>query len=630
MPSHHISYPHAVLHLHVLHMVLRLFRNMDPLREDGLHSKGLYLAIHGVEVVMTLCRKLKRQNNLNHQIALSMNSKIHRLIFGIIVLLIAFQPNYLVGQGNSNFEISKNLEVYNSLYREINTNYVDELAPGELMETGIDAMLKSLDPYTVFIPEAEVEDYKFITTGQYGGVGALIQQQGDYIVVAEPYEGMPAQLEGLKAGDIILEVDGMSTVGKSTSDVSAILKGQPGTSVKILVEREGIESPFEKELMRENVKIDNIAYYGMIAEGVGYIKLVGFTQKAGKELKDAFVELKTNNPLRGLVIDLRGNGGGLLQEAVNITNIFVEKGNMVVSTKGKLSSKNHTYRTALNPVDSEIPLVILVDNSSASASEIVAGAIQDLDRGVIVGQRTYGKGLVQNVIPLAYNSQAKITVAKYYIPSGRCIQAIDYSKKDNEGHAERIPDSLITAYTTKNGRIVYDGHGIKPDVETEEQEYSQLSYALFAKFLFFKYATMFEIENPEIASAEDFEVTDDIYDAFIAYISDKDYDYTTKSEETLELLKTYAEEEKYFADIQPEYESLMNKLEENKVTDLHKHKDEIKKILRLEIISRYYYQKGQIVSSLSDDVDIAKAIEIINQQDSYLAILDGSVEQEED
>jgi len=558
-----------------------------------------------------------------------MNLRIHNLFIGIFVLVIAVHPVYLFGQRNNNFEISKNLEVFNSLYKELNTNYVDELAPGELMETGIDAMLKSLDPYTVFIPEAEVEEYKFITTGQYGGVGALIQKQGEYVVVVEPYEGMPAQLGGLKAGDVILEVDGKSTVGKSTSDVSAILKGQPGTSVTILIEREGVETPFEKELMRENVKIDNIPYYGMIEDGIGYIKLVGFTQKAGKEVKDAFLELKNNNQLKGLVIDLRGNGGGLLQEAVNITNIFVDKGNTVVSTKGKLSSKNHTYRTTLNPVDKEIPVVILVDNSSASASEIVAGAIQDIDRGVIVGQRTYGKGLVQNVLPLAYNAQVKITVAKYYIPSGRCIQEIDYSHKDKNGLAERIPDSLITAFTTKNGRIVYDGHGINPDVATEEKEYSKLSYSLLSKFLFFKYATKYEIENPEIASAKDFQITDEIYDDFITYISDKDYDYTTKCEETLEVLKEYAEEEKYFADIQSEYESLTLKLEENKQADLTKHEDEIKRILRLEIISRYYYQKGQIISSLSDDDDIAKAIEIINQQDSYLAILDGSTEQEE-
>ncbi len=559
-----------------------------------------------------------------------MNFRISNFLIVIILLLVSAQPIYLLGQRSNNFEISKNLEVYTSLYKELNTNYVDELAPGELMETGIDAMLKSLDPYTVFIPEAEVEDYKFITTGQYGGVGALIQKQGDYIVVAEPYEGMPAQVGGIKAGDIILEVDGESTVGKSTSDVSTILKGQPGTSVKILIQREGLESPFEKEMMRENVKIDNIPYYGMVNETIGYIKLVGFTQKAGKEVKDAFVELKSNNSLKGLVLDLRGNGGGLLQEAVNITNIFVDKGNTVVSTKGKLPSKNHTYRTTLNSIDDEIPVVVLVDNNSASASEIVAGALQDLDRAVIVGQKTFGKGLVQNVIPLAYNAQAKITVAKYYIPSGRCIQAIDYSKRDENGFAEKIPDSVFTAYTTKNGRIVYDGHGIKPDVATEDVELSQLSYSLLTKYLFFKYATKFEIENQEIELAEEFEITDAIYDDFIDYISDKDYHYTTKCEETLEVLKEYAEEENYFDDMQTDYESLTLKLKENKEADLFKYKDEIKKILRLEIISRYYYQKGQIISSLSDDADIAKAIEIINQQDSYLAILDGSVEQEED
>ncbi len=541
------------------------------------------------------------------------------------LLLIAFVItfNFAIGQNSNNFEIGKNLDIFSTTYKELNINYVDEIQPGELMETAIDAMLKSLDPYTVYIPESEIEDVKFITTGQYGGIGALIQKQDDYVVISEPYEGKPAQKAGLKAGDILLEIDGKSAKGKSTSDVSSVLKGQAGTSVDLKFERPGTEEPFDITLVRENVKIDNIPYYGMLADNVGYIKLTGFTRDAGKEVKDAFVKLKSENELKGIVLDLRGNGGGLLQEAVNITNIFVDKDQVVVSTKGKLATKNHTYKTSRMAVDNNIPLIVMVDGNSASASEIVAGAIQDLDRGVIIGERTFGKGLVQNVIPLTYNSQMKITVAKYYIPSGRCIQEIDYSHKDNSGHSEKVPDSLITAFKTKNGRTVYDGGGIEPDVLSERDEMSKLSMSLFVNYLFFDFATTFARENSEIPSPDEFVITDEIYEDFIDYISDKDYDYTTQCEETLQELKEHAEEEGYFENISGEYETLFQKFEENKKEDLANNEDEIKKILRFEIVSRYYYQRGKIISSLSDDKRILKAVEIINSNDNYLTILEG-------
>ena len=551
-------------------------------------------------------------------------NKFLKLVFITIVIqisLVGLSP--VLGQSN-NFEISKNLDIYATLFKEINTNYVEEINPGELMETGIDAMLKSLDPYTVFIPEAEVEDYKFITTGQYGGIGALIHKDGDHVVISEPYEENPAQLSGLKAGDRIVEVDGKLLEGKSTSDVSSILKGQAGTTVNIVVEREGVDSPISKEIVRENVKIKNIPYYGMVEDGIGYIKLAGFTQRAGKEVKEAFLELKKYNELKGFILDLRGNGGGLLQEAVNIANVFVEKDQFIVSTKGKLATKNNSYKTNSIAVDKDIPLVVLIDNSSASASENVAGALQDLDRAVIVGQRSFGKGLVQNVIPVAYNSQAKITVAKYYIPSGRCIQAIDYSKRDADGNGEITPDSLSTAYKTMNGRTVFDGHGIEPDIEIEPAVLSKLSYTLLTKYLFFNYATKFEMENDSIPSADQFVVTDDIYDNFVAYLADKDYSYTTMSEKSIEQLKEHAEEEKYFTDIETEYNMLFQKMKEKKSDDIEKHKEEIKKILRLEIVSRYYYQTGKIVSSLKDDIELNKAIEILNTNEEYLAILDGT------
>ena len=550
----------------------------------------------------------------------------YRNILSILLLVAVLWSGIVVqlhGQNSNNFEISKNIDIYTTLYRELNKNYVDELSPGELMKTGIDAMLESLDPYTVYISEAETEDFKFITTGQYGGIGALVHKQGDKVVVSEPYEGKPAHEFGLKAGDQILEIDGIEVTGKSTSDVSQLLKGQPGTTVKVLVKRPGQEELISKELVRQNVKIDNIPYYGVLEGNVGYIKLTGFTQNAGREVRDAFLELKKQTELSGLVLDLRNNGGGLLQEAVAITNIFVQKGEHVVSTKGKLASKNYSYKTTNPAIDTEIPLIVLVNEASASASEIVAGAIQDLDRGVIVGQQTFGKGLVQNVIPLTYNSQAKITVAKYYIPSGRCIQEIDYSKKDSNGDSERIPDSLITAYKTRNGRTVFDGHGIDPDVEVEEADISNISYSLLREFLFFSFATRYEQENPEIDSPEQFVITDQIFDEFVEYISQEGYDYTTACERTLEELKTTAEKEEYFEAISDEYAALLNKVKDQKLDDVVKYKEEMSLILRMEIVSRYYYQRGKIISSLTDDKEIAKAIDLITQRDNYVAILDG-------
>ena len=536
------------------------------------------------------------------------------------IFLISFSSTVL-SQDENNFEISKNLDIYATVLKELNINYVDDIQPGDLVETSINSMLETLDPYTVYIPESDIEDVRFITTGEYGGIGAMIRKRGDWVIIYEPYEGKPAQLAGLKAGDKILEIDGKSAKGKTTSEVSTILKGQPGTKVTLLIEREGVDEPIKKEFTRETIKIDNIPYYGILDNGFGYIKLTGFTQNAGNEVKKAFLEMKKNNDIKGVILDLRGNGGGLLQEAVNITNIFVDKGQMVVSTKGKLKSKNYTYKTRMAAVDTEIPLAVLVDNNSASASEIVTGAVQDLDRGVVIGQRTFGKGLVQNVIPLSYNAQMKVTVAKYYIPSGRCIQEIDYSHKDKNGHSGKIADSLITAFKTKNGRTVYDGGGIEPDIKVAPDSMSNLSYTLFTKYLFFDYAGKFAREHDSIAPPGEFEITDDIFNDFVTYISDKDYDYTTKCEKSLEDLKESAEEDDYFESLKPQFEALKAKILENKKGDIVRHKDEIEKILKFEIVSRYYYQKGQIIASLNDDPDIDKAIEVLSDKPDYLAIL---------
>jgi carboxyl-terminal processing protease len=533
-------------------------------------------------------------------------------------------------QTSRNFEISKNLEIFTTLYRELNKNYVEEVSPGDLMKSGIDAMLGSLDPYTVFISEADVEDYQFITTGQYGGIGALIHKQGDYVVVAEPYENNPAHTGGLKAGDKILQVDGKSIEGMSSGDVSTILKGQPGTTINLLIEREEGKDPIEFNIERKNVKIENIPYYGVLENNVGYIKLSGFTQNAGKEVKDAFLNLKSENELTGLILDLRNNGGGLLHEAVAVANIFIDKGEPIVSTRGRLPVKNQTYKTTDPAIDTEIPLIILVDQTSASASEIVAGAIQDHDRGVVVGQKTFGKGLVQNVIPIAYNSQMKVTVAKYYIPSGRCIQEIDYTRKDSNGDSPRIADSIIKAFKTKGGRIVYDGHGIDPDLLVKADTLSNISYALLVNYHFFDFATQYARNNPTIPPAGEFEISDQLFNEFNDYIDKKGYDYTTIAEKSLQKFKESAIKENYFEELEPEINALAEKLQVNKTFDVEKNRNEIEQILKQEIISRYYFQTGKIIASLDDDKEIAQALELLNQKASYLAILHGSVDLEND
>lgn len=541
----------------------------------------------------------------------------------IIILGSAGAGVYAQAPNQQGFEIMKNLDIYSNIIKELNQDYVDEINPGELTETGIVAMLESLDPYTNFIPESQVEDYRFITTGQYGGIGSLIHQQGDYIVISEPYEGSPADKAGLKAGDKILEVNGKQAKGKSYEDVSAILKGQAGTTVNVVIQRDGESKPFEKTITRENIKIDNIPYYGMADENTGYIKLSGFTQNAAKELKQAYLKLKESNTLRGIIIDLRGNGGGLLNEAVDIANMFVERGQEIVSTKGKMADKNRTHLTMSPPVDLAIPVVVLVDRSSASASEILAGSLQDLDRAVVIGQRTFGKGLVQNVVPLSYNAQMKITVAKYYIPSGRCIQAIDYEHKKKDGSFGKIPDSLIRAFKTKNGRTVYDGGGINPDIIIKPKKFSSLATALYGKYLVFNFATKYAAGHPTIPPADKFEITDSIYDSFLEYIRGKDYTYKTKSERALDDLKEVALKENYFDGMKEEYEHLRSRMETDKQDDLKKYGDQVKELLRLELVTRYYYQKGKIIASLKQDPELADAIATIKDTEKYNGILAG-------
>lgn len=530
------------------------------------------------------------------------------------VLTFSFTEDY--------FEVSKNLDIFATLFRELNIYYVDETKPGELMKTGIDAMLESLDPYTNYIPESDIEDYRFMTTGQYGGIGASVREIGDKVVITEPYEGTPAQKAGLKAGDILLEVNGNKIEGKNSDDISKLLKGQPGTPVKLVLQRPGEMKNVELSMVREEIKVKDVPYSGMLNNEVGYIKLTGFTKDAAKEVKDAFMKLKTENNCKALVFDLRGNPGGLLHQAVDIVNLFVEKGQDVAITKGKIKEWEQTLKAVNTPVDVTTPIVVLVDRNSASAAEVVSGALQDLDRAVILGQRTYGKGLVQQTRPLTYNSQFKVTVAKYYIPSGRCIQALDYSHRTDDGSVEKVPDSLITAFKTKNGRIVYDGAGILPDINTEPETYSNISGALLNRNHIFEFATLYAIRHPKLeTSARDFKLTDREYEDFMKFLEGKDYSYSTRSEKDLEDLKKSAVDEKYFDDINQQYEALKAKMLENKKDDLTKFKGEIKELLEDEIVSRYYYQSGRLEASIKYDQEINEAIKLLATPEKVKTIL---------
>lgn len=534
-------------------------------------------------------------------------------IASIAIFFASFAPTDL-------FEVSKNLDIFSSLYRVLNESYVDETKPGQLMKTAIDAMLESLDPYTNYITENDIEDFKYMTTGEYGGVGALVTDIDGKIVVVDPYEGFSAHRAGIRAGDEIVEVNGQSVKGKKSDDVRPLLKGNAGSPLKLKVVHAGQTIPTEITLMREEIKISAVPFSTMLNENTGYIKLTSFTENCSVLVKDAFLKLKEKN-CKSLIFDLRDNPGGLLNEAVNIVNFFVDKGKEVVYTKGKISDWERTYVAVNSPIDTQMPIVVLINENSASAAEIVAGSLQDFDRAVLIGSRSYGKGLVQQTRPLLYNTQLKVTVAKYYIPSGRCVQALDYGHRDEEGRVDKVPDSLITAFKTKGGRIVYDGAGILPDVKTQEHKLSNITLALLNKNLIFNYATQYTLKHDKIAPVKDFQISESDYNEFMAFIKDKDYSYKTETELVMEELKKEAENEKYYTNIKTEYENLGAKINADKKDDLIKNKEEIKQFIEEEIASRYYFQMGRLGQGVKADKDIKVAVEVLSNDAKLKSVL---------
>jgi len=550
-----------------------------------------------------------------------MKKYLRSLLFAVpVVAGLAFVS---FKQDDRLFEIARNLDIYATLFKELNAYYVDEINPNQLIKTSIDGMLRSLDPYTVYYAEDDIEDYMTMTTGKYNGIGAMVNSADGKHTVMMVYEDTPAQKAGLQLGDEIKKINGVDLSTREDFDTGKLLKGQTQTSVTLTIQRYGIPKPIEVTINRDIVKVTNVPYYGMISEDVGYIDLKDFTATASREVKASFQELKGKG-MKHLILDLRDNPGGLLNMAIEISNIFIPKGEEVVTTKGKVKEWNKAY-TAYNPaLDTEIPIAVLTNGRSASAAEIVSGVIQDYDRGVLIGQRTYGKGLVQTTRDLSYNTKMKITTAKYYIPSGRCIQAIDYAHRNEDGSVGKLPDSLMTAFKTRNGRVVYDGGGILPDIITEKETYSPLALSLARNRLFFDYAMKYHFEHATIKPAKEFHLTDTEYSDFAKWLSSKEYDYTTQVEKDLNDLEASAKKEKSIDVIQDQLKGLRAKLAHSKDNDLQLSKTEIKRILEEEILKHYYLEKGMREASFNEDSEVKEAMKLFKDNARYNEILKGT------
>lgn len=536
------------------------------------------------------------------------------------------------------FDINKNVNIFNSVLRELDLFYVDTLNVEKAVRTGIDYMLNSLDPYTVYYNENDMKDFTFMTTGEYAGVGATVAYKDGKIVFADPFEDKPAAKAGIKAGDIILQIDGKDMtqcnekegepIARTLSTfVSNSLKGQPGTTLEIVVDRPGEKKPLKFKVLREKIVINPISYHEMLDDQTGYIKLTGFTDKSAMDMKNAFNELKDQG-MSSLVIDLRENGGGILEEAVQIVNMFVPKGKLVVSTKGKLKQTDRNHKTTIEPLDTDIPLVVLIDEGSASASEIVAGALQDMDRAVLVGKRTFGKGLVQLTREVPFGGGAKITTSKYYIPSGRCVQALDYSHRKADGSVARVPDSLTNVFYTEIGREVRDGGGITPDIILEEEKTPTITYYLGNQYIIFDWVTEWVQNHKTIAEAKEFTITDQDYDNFKEFVKSKNFEYDRMSEKSMTQLKEIMEFEGYYKTSEDEFKALEAKLVPDLDRDLDTFKEDIMQLINAEVAKRYYYQKGEFASRMKYDAGLNKALEVINDTDLYKNTLAKPIEEQ--
>lgn len=549
--------------------------------------------------------------------------RIRSARFAIVVAIMIFagvSVAFLSTQETRDFRIAKNLDIFLALFRELNTFYVDELNPDKLVKTGIDNMLRTLDPYTVYYPESEGDEVTFMTTGKYGGIGSLVRGGGEYVVISLVYKGFPADIAGIKTGDMLKKVDGVSLKGVDTDVVSEKLKGNPGTIINLTIERNGKEMDFS--VKREKIVVPSVPYFGMIDSNTGYIRFTNFTQNCTDDVRKALTELKNKNA-KQIILDLRSNPGGLLTEAVDIVNLFVGSGNEIVSTKGKVKQFDEAFKTTKSAVDEKIPLAVIINRGSASASEIVAGAIQDLDRGIVVGQRSYGKGLVQITRPLSYKTQLKVTTAKYYIPSGRCIQALDFSHPNEDGSVGIIPDSLISEFKTRNGRIVKDGGGITPDIEIASEPLSQIATELFYRNYIFDFASQYYWSHPGPKSIDQFSFTDQDYTDFKNYLFNRRFSYRTITEISLNELIANAKKEKYY-DIHKEiFTELQKDLNHTLDNDLMTFRNEITELLEDEILGRYFYEEGSIAWTIKTDDQILKAAEILNKGQDYNSILQG-------
>ncbi|WP_455585668.1 S41 family peptidase [Bacteroides sp.] len=540
-------------------------------------------------------------------------------IIAVVVLVTVAFFSFKSGD-DRNFQIAKNLDIFNSIVKELDMFYVDTIDPNKTIREGIDNMLYSLDPYTVYYPENDQDELEMMVKGSYGGIGSLIRYNPKlkYTVIAEPYEGMPAAESGLKAGDMLLEIDGKDL--KGNSDVSTLLRGQVGTSFKLKVQRPGVKEPMEFDIVRRSIQMPTIPYYGVMDGQVGYINLSSFSGTPSKDFKKAFLDLKKQG-ITSLVIDLRNNGGGLLDQAVEIVNFFVPRGKTIVTTKGKIRQASNTYKTLREPLDMDIPIAVLVNSGTASSSEILSGSLQDLDRAVIVGNRTYGKGLVQVPRSLPYGGNLKVTTSKYYIPSGRCVQAIDYAHRNEDGSVARIPDSLTTVFHTAAGREVRDGGGVSPDIEVKQDRLPNILFYLVRDNLIFDYATDYCLKHPTIAPAKEFELADADYEDFKTKVKGADFKYDQQSEKILKTLKEAAEFEGYMNEASDEFKALESKLTHNLDRDLDYFSKDIKKMIAEEIIKRYYYQSGAIIQQLKDDKELDEAIKVLTSPERYQQIL---------